>query len=105
MDNKNEKNYKNNDQQSSKSSEIDKDKDKIIYIQNDKNQIYNKNNDLDNKISNIYNSDNLNPFTVAINMWQNYVNTWSNAYKQILFKNSPTITGEFLFMYWKSHST
>ena len=105
MGNKNKENYKNNDQQSNKSNEVDKDSDKIIYLENDKNQIYNRENDSDNKISNIYNTDNINPFTVAIDMWQNYINTWSNAYKQILFKNPPMINGEFLFMYWKSNST
>jgi len=74
MGNKNEENYKDNVQQSSKINETDKDSDKIIYIGNDKNQIYNRENESDNKITSINNTDNLNPFTVAIDMWQNYIN-------------------------------
>jgi len=105
MGNKNEENYKDNVQQSSKINETDKDSDKIIYIGNDKNQIYNRENESDNKITNINNTDNLNPFTVAIEMWQNYINSWSDAYNQLLFKNSPMVNGEFLFLYWKSSST
>jgi len=105
MGNKNEENYKDNVQQSSKINETDKDSDKIIYIGNDKNQIYNRESESDNKITNINNTDNLNPFTVAIDMWQNYINSWSNAYKQVLFKNSPMVNGEFLFIYWKSSPT
>jgi hypothetical protein len=104
MGNKNEENYKDNVQQSTKINETDKDSDKIIYIGNDKNQIYNRENESDNKITNINNTDNLNPFTVAIEMWQNYINSWSETYKQLLFKNSPMVNGEFLFLYWKSSS-
>ena len=55
MGNKNEENYKDNVQQSSKINETDKDSDKIIYIGNDKNQIYNRENESDNKITNINN--------------------------------------------------
>jgi hypothetical protein len=105
MGNNKEENYKNNYQQSNKINENNIDNDKIIYLGNDKNQIFNKENDLNEKITNFHSTDSLNPFTIAIDMWQNYLNLWSNAYKQLSFKNSPMVNGEFLFMYWKSNST
>ena len=105
MDNKNEENYKNNVKQSNKSNEVDINNDKIIYLDNDKNQIYNREQDSGNILTNFYNTDNINPFTVAIDMWQNYINLWNESYKQLLFKNPPMANGEFLFMYWRSYST
>ena len=57
-----------------------------------------------NKISNVYENTSLNPFTIAIDMWQNYMNMWTNTYKQLLFKDSPIVNSEFLFVYWKSRT-
>jgi hypothetical protein len=54
------------------------------------------------QLSNVYGNTSLNPFTIAIDMWQNYMNLWSNAYRQLLFKDSPIVNSEFLFVYWKS---
>ncbi len=104
MNNKNEEYNKNNNQKPNKSNDINIDNDKTLYLDNYKNQIYNREKESDNKITNFHNTDSLNPFTIAFDMWQNYMNLWSNAYKQILFNNSPTVNGEFLFMYWKSNS-
>ena len=73
MNNKNEKNDKNNNQKPNNSNEIN--------IDNDKNQIVTREKESDNKVTNLHNTDNLNPFTMSFDMWQNYMNFWSNAYK------------------------
>lgn len=81
---------------------IESNKDKTEFEGNIEDKIYNiKNRDDNIQPTNAFRNTISNPFTIAMDMWQNYINTWNNVYKQILFKNSPMNNSEFLFVYWK----
>jgi hypothetical protein len=103
MDNEYEESYTENAAYPRIVNKNDDNKDKIKFL-NDKNHIYNKedNDEGNTSLTNAFSNTSFNPFVVAIDMWQNYMNFCNNAYKQLLFNNPPTMNGEFLFIYWKS---
>jgi hypothetical protein len=85
---------------------IDVNSEKIISLDSNDVRIYGKDSaDETNKLTNISNNDaSLNPFAAALDMWQNYVMSWGNAYNHLFFKNPPMTKGEFWFMYCRFDS-
>ncbi len=85
---------------------IDVNSEKIISLDTNDVRVYDRDGaDETNKLTNISNNNApLNPFAVALDMWQNYVRSWSNAYNQIFFSNPPMTNGEFWFMYCRFDS-
>jgi hypothetical protein len=85
---------------------IDVNREKIISLDNNAVRIYGKDGaDETNKLTNISNNGaSLNPFDAALDMWQNYVRSWSNTYNQLFFRSPPMTNGEFWFMYCRFDS-
>ncbi len=85
---------------------FDVNREKIISLDTNNVRVYRRN-DADEtiKLTNISNDGaSLNPFAAALDMWQNYVRSWSNAYNQLFFRNPPMTNGEFWFMYCRFDS-
>jgi hypothetical protein len=103
MGNENEERYTESAAYPTIVNKNDNNKDKIKFVNNE-NHIYNKegNDEGNTSLTNAFSNTSLNPFVMAIDMWQNYMNFCNNAYKQLLVNNPPVINGEFLFVYWKS---
>ena len=106
MGNENEERYTDNAAYPTIVDKNDNNREKIKFVNNE-NHVYNKegNDEGNTSLTNAFSNTSLNPFVIAIDIWQNYMNFCNNAYKQLLFKNSPMVNGEFLFLYWKSSST
>jgi hypothetical protein len=87
---------------------VEIDSDKIIPVDNAGVQPYGSNKadyDENNKLANIPTANTaLNPFAAALDVWQGYLKSWNNAYKQLLFSNPPMTNGEFWFMYCRFDS-
>lgn len=86
---------------------IDVNREKTISLDDNSVRIYGKDGAYEtNKLTNISNNNDasLNPFAAALDMWQNYVMSWSNAYNQLFLKNPPMTNGEFWFMYCRFDS-
>lgn len=85
---------------------IDVNSEKIISLDTNDVRVYDGDGtDETNKLTNITNNGaSLNPFDAALDMWQNYVRTWSNAYNQLFFRSPPMTNGEFWFMYCRFDS-
>jgi hypothetical protein len=80
---------------------IDVNTEKIISLDTNDVRIYDRDGaDEAIKLTNSSNNDaSSNPFAAALDMWQNYVKSWSNAYNHLFFRNPPMTNGEFWFMY------
>ncbi len=85
---------------------FDVNREKIISLDaNDVRVYYRDGADETIKLTNISNNGaSLNSFAAALNMWQNFVKSWSNAYNQLFFRNPPMTNGEFWFMYCRFDS-
>lgn len=85
---------------------IDVNSEKIIPLDTNDVRVYDGDGaDETTELTNISNNGaSLNPFAAALDMWQNYVRSWSNAYNHLFFRNPPMTNVEFWFMYCRFDS-
>ena len=85
---------------------IDVNSEKIISLDTNDVRVYDRDGtDETNKLTNIPNTGAyLNPFDTALDMWQNYVRSWSNTYNQLFSRSPPMTNGEFWYIYCRFDS-
>jgi hypothetical protein len=98
--------YPNINNNNNNNNNIDVNSEKTISLDSNDVRIYRMDGaDENNRLTNVSNNDaSLNPFAAALDVWQNYVRSWSNAYNHLFFKNPPMTNGEFWFMYCRFDS-